>query len=383
MHVRPATSRARAPAARAARRSRSPCSLNSDAKAAESRRAALAVADILLVALVCLAACSENAWERAAQEDGVIEWSTAFSFITAALLFARRRPRLELIARVGLVVFCVFVAGEEISWGQRRFAFQPPEIFLERNFQQEVNLHNVLMNESSGLNVEIDSKHLVMLIAFCYGVIGPLVVRLPRLRAFAELTPPLSIIPHFIAVIVFEQVYPVDLTGEGAELFLGVLFVVSAAAGRGQRTVLIASAAPLIGGALTAPLLALVVFGADVEGSAQARDELARLAQDLELGRGPKLDRGRSIHKRVFTATRDGYFKIEGGAFHEGLARRRDRVGYFLDPWNNPYWVYLERRATRGLVYSFGPNRQRDTAVKEGDVASGDDLLGGFHRPPD
>lgn len=346
-----------------------------------SSLAALLVADLLLVALVTLAASSESAWERTAQEDGVIEWSTTFSFVMAAVLFARRSRGFELLARIGLVVFCVFVAGEEISWGQRLFAFQPPEIFLERNFQQELNLHNVLMHEGSGLNFEIDSKHLVMLIALFYGILGPLAVRVPPLRSVAGLVPPASLVPHFLAVIVFEQVYPIELTGEGAELFLGVLFVASAAAGRSPRAVVVATAVSLALGALAAPLFARVVFGDDAEGSAKTRAELALLVQDLESGRGPKLDRGRSIHKRVFTARRDGYFKIDGGAFHQGQAGRHDRLGYFLDPWNNPYWVYLERRATHGVVYSFGPNRQRDSDVKKDGVAAGDDIVVPFARP--
>jgi hypothetical protein len=122
-------------------------------------------------------------------------------------------------------------------------------------------------------------------------------------------------------------------------------------------------------------------FGDDAEGTARTSAELALLVQDLESGRGLKLDKSRSIHKRVFTAQRDGYFVIDGGAFHEGQAGRRDRVGFFLDPWNNPYWVYLDRKAGEGEVYSFGPNRQRDTEVKKGKVAGGDDIVLTFRRP--
>ena len=32
---------------------------------------------------------------------------------------------------------------EEISWGQRVLAFRPPSYFLEQNFQQELNFHNL------------------------------------------------------------------------------------------------------------------------------------------------------------------------------------------------------------------------------------------------
>src|SRR5688572_18030880 len=42
-----------------------------------------------------------------------------------------------------IALFCLFVAGEEFSWGQRLLGFGSPEYFLENNFQQELNLHNL------------------------------------------------------------------------------------------------------------------------------------------------------------------------------------------------------------------------------------------------
>ena len=83
-----------------------------------------------------------------------------------------------------LALFCLGVAGEEISWGQRLFGFKPPDVFLERNYQQELNLHNVLMKDT-GLGFALASKHLVMAIALGYGLLWPLLVRLSPLRRFA------------------------------------------------------------------------------------------------------------------------------------------------------------------------------------------------------
>ena len=52
------------------------------------------------------------------------------------------------------------------------------------------------------------------------------------------------------------------------------------------------------------------------------------------------------------------------------------RAGYLLDPWNSPYWIRHKcpqgggrRRAV--FVYSFGPNRRRDSTAWE---IRGDDL---------
>ena len=81
-----------------------------------------------------------------------------------------------------------------------------------------------------------------------------------------------------------------------------------------------------------------------------------------------------------------GYLDLDGGAFLEGMASpaselsiletRRDRRGYFLDPWNNPYWVQSIREGQRVniLLYSFGPNRLRDVDTMEDDGDAGDDV---------
>ncbi len=40
------------------------------------------------------------------------------------------------------------------------------------------------------------------------------------------------------------------------------------------------------------------------------------------------------------------------------------RVSYLLDPWNSPYWVRHKCAdgAAVAFVYSFGPNRRRDSS---------------------
>lgn len=349
---------------------------------------ALVALDLVALAAVTLARADERAWERLAQEDGIVEWATVFAFVAAAALLLRgvrgafRDSPLLGVALVCIGAFCLFVAGEEISWGQRLFAFQPPEAFLERNFQQEMNLHNVLMDER-GLGFALESKHLVAAIAVLHGVVGPLLVRLPVFARVTPAFPPLALAPAFLAVVAVELTYPVELAGEGAELALGLCFVAGAVLSRGHRRPAVWVAVPLVLGAVVAPLLGRVLFGADEEGTAVARTEVALLAADINAGRTPKLEKKRTIHKRVFTAVVDGYFDLNKRPFLEGQATpasgtepaRRDRRGYFLDPWNNPYWVLVERDEARVVVYSFGPNRQRDTDVRDTDTPGGDDVL--------
>lgn len=359
----------------------------------DSWLAGLLCADIVALTLTALAARSESLYASYAQEDGVIEWATTFGFLAAAVLCARRlrRPRslplLEVVVRVGFIAFCVLVAGEEISWGQRLFGFQPPEVFLERNFQQELNIHNVLMDEqASGLGFELDSKYLVMAIAIVFGVFGPLLVRLKVFRPVQLIAPPLLLAPAFLAVVVAQKTYPVDLTGEGAEMLLAFLFVIAAAFFNGPRIIVISCAAVAVAAAVTAPLLSYVVYGSDEDGLAKTRDEIVVLIGDLGKSATEKLSTRPSIHKRVYTAMRDGYFDLADSAFvalppsvgEDDAPKQRERRRYFLDPWNNPYWVSYDRESKRLVVYSFGPNRRRDTDIKKRNKAQGDDVMAIF-----
>lgn len=84
-------------------------------------------------------------------EDGPMEWATVVAYVAAipfAVLLARRwrrvRMRFAAAAYLLLAVGFLFVAGEEISWGQRVLGFGGPEAVVERNLQGEVNIHNLL-----------------------------------------------------------------------------------------------------------------------------------------------------------------------------------------------------------------------------------------------
>jgi hypothetical protein len=52
-----------------------------------------------------------------------------------------------------------------------------------------------------------------------------------------------------------------------------------------------------------------------------------------------------------------------------------DRATFLIDPWNSPYWARIRPRSrTRETVitlYSFGPNRRRDSTRTE---LRGDDI---------
>jgi hypothetical protein len=348
--------------------------------------AALVAVEVIAAGMCVLAAIDERTWASVAQEDGTIEWATFVAFAMAAgwLVVVVRKISPSWWYQGAcflLAAFCLVVAAEEISWGQRLFGFKPPEVFLERNFQQEMNIHNVLMNER-GLGFALESKHLVMAIVLGFCVAWPLLVRTKRFETFAPLAPPFALAPLGLGVFAAEVTYAVELTGEGAELIAGLIFLASAlvAVRPRPRTVVVWLAAPLVVGLLLSQVMTRIMFGSDEEGTRIAAAELALLEQDVIAGATDKL-LDKNVHKRVYTSTRDGYLRLAGGAFLEGQELRRDRRGYFLDPWNNPYWVHYNKKSRTGALYSFGPNRRRDVAIRDRDSDPGDDILIRFTIP--
>lgn len=353
--------------------------------------------------VLLLAIAREDTYLDLMQEDGWAEWSTFLAFAIAGALalrglFERQRARLDRLALLGLALFSVFVAGEEISWGQRLLGFVPPKLFLERNYQQETNLHNLLKDV-------FDTRWQVMSIALAYGVAAPLAARFRWIPLV--FSPSWTLSPGFLAVAAIELSYPFDLSGELAELALGLLFVsdathrvlgaAAAAHGKAARTALLLQAGGLAFAAILGPTLDVALHRTDPERSREAEAEIHLLERDV-LSNGilaPRVFKKRRVHKRVFTAVRQRYLKPGRSseflerrptvAQREETGTRADRRGYFLDPWNQPYWMLFERidrRSGRLAIYSFGPNRRRDgevrslasTSTSSGPRFSGDDL---------
>jgi hypothetical protein len=85
-------------------------------------------------------------------EDGPAE-NLQFVFLVAATIGAalvsraraRRGDRFLAVAYAGLALACFFVAGEEISWGQRLFGIETPPVIAEHNIQHEITLHNTYL----------------------------------------------------------------------------------------------------------------------------------------------------------------------------------------------------------------------------------------------
>jgi cation transport ATPase len=87
-----------------------------------------------------------DAWRKG--EDGPAEWihflGYAGAFLSGLVVLWRRRRRLDAqwVFWLLLTVFCFYVAGEEISWGERMTGLGL-EAVREINAQKETNVHNI------------------------------------------------------------------------------------------------------------------------------------------------------------------------------------------------------------------------------------------------
>lgn len=167
-------------------------------------------------------------------EDRYIEWaqffclafSSVLSLLVAKALW-RTEPRKRFFyVLVGL--FCAAVAAEEISWGQRIFGFETPEIFIENNEQGETDFHNWL---SRYLSEIIAYNNLLALCAIFYGVVLPLVcpgsARCRQIveRLGIEIPPKVLILGFLPGAIALFSFFDMEEEGE-LLIYLAVLFMV-------------------------------------------------------------------------------------------------------------------------------------------------------------
>jgi len=141
------------------------------------------------------------------KEDGWIENLTALVlFASAILLFARlwrgrsNGWKFMVVTGLGGLAF-LFVAGEEVSWGQRMFGIESSEFFEKNNAQAETNLHNL---EFGGVKINklIFGQLLTVMIIF-YIIIWPLSYRFSTWvkKVTTQLFVPLPRLYHSIAYL--------------------------------------------------------------------------------------------------------------------------------------------------------------------------------------
>lgn len=131
----------------------------------------------------------ENVYVR---EDGFIENLTLFPLLAAAFVsgvyivtLSKQKSRTFSFVMISIFTFSIFVAGEEISWGQRLFNIQSSDFFNQYNAQRETNLHNLVVGDKK-INKIVFSQLLTAVVA-CYLILLPMLYRKNnRLKAVVD-----------------------------------------------------------------------------------------------------------------------------------------------------------------------------------------------------
>jgi len=147
-------------------------------------RSAPILLTLLSIAFLGLTVVNTELSSRLMREDELLQNLQAVLLFAAAFMFAGSAFRagkadvgkLETAALALLALVAFFVAGEEVSWGQRIFGFQTPESLKAINTQQEFTVHNL-----AGLQ---RVRHWALI---AFGLIGGL-ASIPRIRLRARQT---------------------------------------------------------------------------------------------------------------------------------------------------------------------------------------------------
>jgi hypothetical protein len=117
-----------------------------------SRRAAWLIFWLPIVggAIVLLTYLNRSVYRFVTMEDGPIEWAQFIFYVLTAVAstgIAIKRwqsgHRWQSLLFAGFALMNLFVAGEEIAWGQRIFGIETPESLKEINDQGETTIHNI------------------------------------------------------------------------------------------------------------------------------------------------------------------------------------------------------------------------------------------------
>lgn len=346
----------------------------------------LALANVFTIGIAAYAAIL-NTWYPdfayfTVQEDEYLEWATFWGFALASFAFVVAAKRQYLDARripwflAGVGLFCLVVAMEEISWGQRLLGYRPPAYFLAENFQQELNFHNLIDTSYRMLALKV--------VIIGYGFVFPILLAVrPRLRRllgkWSIVAPSVWLVPSFALMGWIYESYPWRFSGEWVEAMLAAGFLAAGLhAGKSPRmlkngAIALVALIPLTAGSVS---IGRIQRASDADAVRTAEVELEALRRDFQSG---MVQTRCNRHKRLYTFMvqyeQDHLLEGEFAALQaQGLPE--ERASFLIDPWNSPYWI--RDRCTRDgararvvYVYSFGPNRKRESTEFE---IRGDDV---------
>ena len=179
----------------------------------------------------------------AVQEDHVVEWLQFVGYAAAGVLaaisariFLERKDAARGAACLIVAIGCLFVAGEEIAWGQRLLGFETSTALREVNTQGATTVHNVdsLQRPFQGVLLLIGLYGTVIPYALCFSRVRRLAAaRAPKLDF---LVPPLFLTSSFLVLAVhkvilaagFDDTAHNQFYGEAEELVLAFALAVFA-----------------------------------------------------------------------------------------------------------------------------------------------------------
>lgn len=160
-------------------------------------------------------------------EDGLFEYLTVVILLIvagmAAVGMVKGRAWLNGSERALLVIFIfglIFLAGEEASWGQRIIGIETPPSLREKNFQGELNVHNLFLGWNEILRMVIACLLSAIVILLHRDAVpflsGRLDILKPDDRFFWF---PLILIPSHLYDEWFEQVVSFAILSYGVMLY--------------------------------------------------------------------------------------------------------------------------------------------------------------------
>jgi len=150
------------------------------------------------------------------REDGWVEYLTTLFLFVGSIIFAvkgvraiRLKNKKQIFFYVTMFLMFLFGTGEEISWGQRLFGVESSEYFLEKNYQGEINLHNLEVG-GVDINILIFSQLMFIVLAFYFVFLGPLAWKSKMIRKLViDFGVPIPRLHHTIILLVTNIAIPV------------------------------------------------------------------------------------------------------------------------------------------------------------------------------
>ncbi|MGH7800734.1 MAG: hypothetical protein ACREOW_08915 [Thermodesulfobacteriota bacterium] len=166
-------------------------------------------------------------------EDRYVEWAQFyFLVLTSLLCFKLTWDKWIKDKRINYFyilfgIFCMLVAFDEISWGQRILDFKSPQFFIKYNAQKETEFHNIIGHHL--INKVIDYSYLIGLMGIIYGVVLPIAFSFSKriaaiFQRFNLVVPPKILITGFLSGALFMGLSNIALIEEIGEFFIYLSF---------------------------------------------------------------------------------------------------------------------------------------------------------------